>query len=57
MIVYKIVNLINGKIYVGKTTKSIEERFARHRYSHVDGNTYLYKSMRKYGFENFNIEV
>jgi len=57
MIIYKIVNQVNGKFYVGKTTKSIEERFAKHRYNHSGGNTYLYRSMRKYGFENFLIEV
>lgn len=57
MIIYKITNLINGKIYVGKTTKSAEERFKRHFYNHKTGNTYLYKSMRKHGFHNFIIET
>ena len=28
--IYKIVNDINEKIYVGKTTSSIEERFKEH---------------------------
>lgn len=57
MIIYKIINLINGKFYVGKTTKTIEKRFQRHFYNHKTGNTYLYKSMRKYGFDNFRIEI
>lgn len=26
MIIYKITNLIDGKIYIGKTTKRLEER-------------------------------
>ena len=28
--IYKITNHINGKIYVGQTTKSLKERFQKH---------------------------
>jgi len=57
MIIYKITNNVNGKFYIGKTIKSAEERFQKHRYSHQNQNTHLYNSMRKHGFENFSIEV
>ena len=57
MIIYKITNKINSKIYIGKTTKTLEERFLKHKYNHKTQNTYLYKAMRKYGIENFVIEV
>ena len=57
MIIYKITNKVNNKFYIGKTTKSIQERFNRHRYNHQGQKTYLYNSMRKYGFDNFQIEV
>lgn len=57
MIIYKITNKINGKFYVGKTSKTIDQRFQRHYHNHKSGKTYLYKSMRKYGFENFVIEA
>jgi hypothetical protein len=30
MKIYKITNKINKKVYVGKTTKTIEERFKKH---------------------------
>ena len=54
--IYKITNLINQKIYVGQTTKSIEVRFKSHyqnpsRYSLID------KAIKKYGKENFQIEL
>ena len=57
MIIYKITNKVNGKFYIGKTTKTIEQRFQRHYHNHKTGSTYLYKSMRKYGFKNFIIEA
>jgi len=57
MIIYKITNKVNGKFYIGKTTKTIDQRFKGHFYKHKDGNTYLYKSMRKYGFDMFQIEM
>jgi hypothetical protein len=57
MIIYKITNLINGNFYIGKTIKTADERFKRHFYNHKNGNTHLYKAMRKYGFYNFRIEV
>lgn len=53
-IIYKITNQLNGKPYVGQTTRSIEERFKEH----VSHNQYLIgRAIRKYGKENFSIEV
>jgi group I intron endonuclease len=58
--IYKIVNDINNKVYIGKTTKGIESRFKRH----IDDskrreteNRPLYRAMNKYGIEHFHIEV
>ena len=53
-VIYKITNKLNGRNYVGQTTKSIEERFMQHannRKSHIG------RAMIKYGVENFSIEV
>lgn len=56
MYIYKITNTKNNKFYIGKTTKTIENRFKAHCYNSRNGNTYLYKAMRKYGTNSFIIE-
>lgn len=56
MIIYKITNRINGKVYVGLTTTTLEGRWKSHVQHSKTCDRHLYKSMRKYGFENFTIE-
>ena len=57
--IYKMTNTITGEIYVGCTTKSVNERFMEHK-SRSKADKYLtiklYKSIREYGFENFIVE-
>jgi len=56
MYIYQITNTVNGKIYIGKTTKTIEERFQRHAYNaNAKSQTYLHNAIRKYGTEAFTI--
>lgn len=55
--IYKITNKINGKIYIGITTKSIEERFARHVNSAEKSKYRIHTAIRKYGRDNFVIET
>lgn len=57
MIIYKATNLINDKIYIGLTTKSLEHRISVHKKDSKSLNTYFYQAIRKYGFENFKWEV
>lgn len=52
----------SGKVYVGKTTQTIEKRWKEHCYvaSNPNNNLYdkhLYRAIRKYGPENFTHEV
>ena len=55
--IYLITNTLNGKRYIGKTSKTLEERWSQHCKNAKYGlETYLYKSMRKHGAENFKIE-
>lgn len=57
--IYKITNQINGKIYIGKTLKTIPERWKEHcsdyRKERCEKRP-LYDAMNKYGIENFTIE-
>lgn len=56
-IIYKIANLVNSKIYIGQTTRTIKERWDDHKYdAGSDNNIYLYNAMRKYSINNFKIE-
>jgi group I intron endonuclease len=57
-IVYQITNLVNGKIYVGKTTKSLGERWASHLAAVSRGKrSRLYAAIRKYGPSCFFMEM
>ena len=53
MFIYKITNTLNQKIYIGQTEQTIEKRFLQHSKS----ITPLGDVMRKYGLENFTIEI
>lgn len=56
-IIYLITNNVNGKRYVGKTIKTMEQRFRGHKYASVSPKTYLHKAMAKYGFDSFEIST
>lgn len=53
--VYKITNLINHKIYIGKTN-SLLNRWSCHRHYSKWYNSKLYFSIRKYKIDNFYME-
>jgi len=59
VIIYKVTNKLNSKIYIGYTTKSLEER----RRTHILGSKYhtyfslFYSAIRKYGIDNFIWEI
>lgn len=58
--IYQIINDINDKIYIGKTERSIEERWNEHcracNYVHYEKRP-LYSAMKKYGIEHFHISL
>jgi group I intron endonuclease len=51
--IYKLVNIINNKIYVGQTYLSLEDRFGKG----YKGCYYLENAIKKYGKENFKYEI
>ena len=56
--IYKIINTINLKVYVGKTIKSLNYRFGRHLINaNKKINRHLYDSINHYGKESFKIEL
>lgn len=57
MVIYKITNLINGDLYVGKTAKGLPSRIKTHKESYKSSQTYIHRAMKKYGFVNFKFEV
>ena len=58
--IYQITNDVNGKIYIGKTEGSIEQRFKEHcqdsKRPEIQHRP-LYAAMQKYGTEHFHIEL
>lgn len=57
MIIYKLTNKINGLVYIGATTKILEERFTTHKYTSRYRRSKLYDAFNKYGVENFIPEM
>lgn len=59
MIIYKATNLINGKIYIGKTGRTLKKRIKEHLYEASSNRCcyLLHKAIRKYGSENFKWEI
>jgi group I intron endonuclease len=64
LVIYKITNMVNGKIYIGKTIQGLKNRISGHR---SDANRYnksgknknylISRAISKYGFINFNVEA
>ena len=54
-IIYKLTCLINDNMYIGKTMRTINERFTEHKNNRR--SQYLYNAIAKYGKEAFQVEI
>lgn len=52
--IYIYTNKINGKQYIGQTSCSLKKRHMQHLHQN---ETYFDKALKKYGFENFNLDI
>lgn len=58
MLIYKITNKINNKVYIGQTSRTLAVRIREHQIAaeRSDG-FYLHNAIKKYGWENFEVCV
>ena len=57
-IIYKYTNIINGKVYVGKTNRTLRTRQIEHLYTAKAGrNVHWGNALLKWGISSFNREV
>jgi len=54
--IYKVVNNINGKVYIGFDSKWPNRKY-EHHYNINTRTQHLYHAFRKYGWDNFSWEV
>ena len=55
-LIYKYTNNINGKIYVGQTRQQLQKRHYKHL-QQLNDYTYFHRALKKYGVENFTLEI
>ncbi len=53
MIIYKIKNLIDGKVYIGQTKKSLADRMR----GHLNGKSRVGRDILRLGKENFDVSI
>lgn len=55
VIIYVITNLVNDKVYVGQTARKLKDRWRQHIWDSKRKPFLLYRAMRKYGLDKFDI--
>ena len=56
-IVYKIVNIINNKVYIGSSFNSFYDRYQGGNLLNGVSNLHFKNAIKKYGIKNFRIEI
>lgn len=55
--IYIIKNSINDKVYIGQTIQDYKRRWHGHKHESKSIDRPLYRAMRKYGYDNFWVEL
>ena len=55
MIIYKVHNKLNGKIYIGQTKTNINQRVYEHL--KIGGSPLFHKALKKYGVKSFELSI
>lgn len=60
--IYKVSNTINNKLYIGQTSRSIEERWKEHctncnKDNNLEYKNKFHRALRKYGIDKFKVEM
>lgn len=62
-VIYKVTNMVNGKVYIGLTLRTLRERIYGHKYRmkhpkhQSKKDVYFYNALRKYGMDKFKWEI
>lgn len=59
MNIYKLVNLKNGMVYIGRSNKSVEKAMEAHRYegNQTNPSRPIGQAIKKFGLDNFQFEL
>lgn len=58
MLIYKLTNLSNGKLYIGQTIHTWEQRKRSYDYAIKSENKqHIVNALRKYGWKGFSVEI
>jgi group I intron endonuclease len=59
MLIYRVKNVLNNKVYIGKWNHpTVDQRWRLHKSAVKRGSSYYFhRALRKYGFDAFQIEV
>lgn len=57
MIIYKVTNKLNQKVYIGQTNNRLNVRKGQHLQAAKEKDFKFCRALKKYGFENFTWEV
>lgn len=55
--IYKVINDVTDKIYIGSTTSSLPTKLTRHRGTAKRSKSKFYTAMKNIGFDKFKIEL